>query len=432
MIAPATIEAVKALNLVDVVRHYVPELKKSGSNWSAKSPFTDEKTASFYVVPTRNFYKCFSSGKAGGVINFVIDKFGSTYVDAIKMLCSDFRVKLEYDENDLPPAEKDEIEALYKLNMATARVYAKELAKLDAEHPAKKELLKRQFSQETIDQWQIGFAPGNVTDGYTPAQWKFLTKTVIDHGQYKFAQEVGLVRTKGEVTYDTFRNRIMFPIIDHQDRVVGFGGRALMEDEFNQKYINTSGGTDELKNRIYNKSNVLFGLNHAAEHIKAAKFAILLEGYTDVISFHQAAMMNSVASCGTALTDAQCQLLKRFTNKVVVMRDGDAAGQKATLRDIDILLKHGFEVFTVPVPSIITLKPKPAKKVKGKKPTAKSKTPKAIIDIGFITARGEESLTYSMINDKGERLEIERSMDEVETIGKVDPDELVRMFNPAA
>jgi DNA primase len=431
MISPATIEAVKALNIVDVVRHYVPELKKAGSNWSAKSPFTDEKTASFYVVPGRNFFKCFSSGKGGGVINFVIDKFGCTYVDAIKTLCADFRIKLDYEQNGLPPEHYDEVQSLYKLNLATARLYAKELAKLDAEHPAKKELLKRQFTQETIDQWQIGFAPGDVAEG--SAKWNFLSQTIIKTGQFKFAQEVGLVRTKNEVTYDTFRNRIMFPIIDHQDRVVGFGGRTLQEDEYNHKYINSSGDTEEQKNRIYNKSKVLFGLNHAGVHIKSAKFAMIMEGYTDVISFHQAGMMNTVATCGTALTDDQCKLLKRYTDVAVLVRDGDEAGQKAMLRDVDILLRNGFQVRTVPMPSIITLKAPEkktkAKPVKGKK--TKATPAKPIVEQGFITYRDTEKLSYWTMTEKG-KSEYTRTMSEVETIGKVDPDELVRMYNPQA
>jgi DNA primase len=409
MISYKTIENVKELSIVDVVSKYV-ELKKSGASYSAKSPFTNEKSASFFVVPAKGIFKCFSSGKGGDGITFVMEKLGVGYPDAIKELCAQFHIKIDYESNGHSKEYYDEIEAIDKINLSTARLYAKTLHSLNENHPAKLELAKRKFTADTIVQWQIGFAPGVVGENYTPAKWNFLTQHVINAGQYQAGIDAGVIKTKDNVNYDVFRNRLIFPINDHQGRCVGFGGRALNPDQYNAKYLNTGDG------KVFNKSKILFGLNFAAQAIRKHQFALICEGFTDVISFHQAGIENTVGTCGTSLTEEQAKLLHNYTNKAVLVYDGDEAGQNAALRAMDILLKHGFQVYIVPMPSVILVKNK-------KKPTKKEPNPQPIRETVFIKRRDAETITCRQGTE-----DVTYGIDEIESIVKVDPDELVRMF----
>jgi DNA primase len=347
MISLSTIDRVRELSIVDVVSHYVNDLKKAGTSYSAKSPFTEEKTASFYVVPQKNIFKCFSSGKGGSAINFVMEFTGKPFPQAVEEIAKAHHIAVEYENNGQQPKEYyDEVERLYKINQATANRYAEMLLEVDAHHEAFKELIdKRRFSADTIVQWKIGYAPGDIAE-YRPERWRFLAETLVQKGLYEPGVELGLIKTKGNVNYDVFRNRIIFPIIDHQDRHVGFGARALKADQYNAKYLNSP------ESRVFNKSKILFGLNFAAGAIRKQGFVNLMEGYTDVISFHQAGLTNSVGTCGTALTEDQCKLLKRYTNKVVLFGDGDRAGQAAVLRSIDILMGAGFQTSVVPMPEV--------------------------------------------------------------------------------
>jgi DNA primase len=173
---------------------------------------------------------------------------------------------------------------------------------------------------------------------------------MISTGYYQQGIDLGLLKTKDGVNYDTFRSRIIFPIVDHNGRTVGFGARALKADEVNAKYINSS------ESKIFNKSRVLFGLHFAAQEIRKKGYANLMEGYTDVISFHQAGQINTVGTCGTALTDDQVKILRKYTNKVVLIYDPDEAGQGAAARSINLLNRHGFQTSIVPLPSIVQLK----------------------------------------------------------------------------
>lgn len=210
------------------------------------------------------------------------------------------------------------------------RTFQKALA-LGAEDlsPAMKYLtVNRGFSEETIIEWGIGYAPD---------AWDTLKKHFIDKGYFKEAEHLGLIKTSKGNNYDAFRNRIMFPIHDHRKQLVGFGGRDF-SGESKAKYLNSDDST------LYKKQFVLYGLDKAMEAIRAEKLAYLTEGYTDVIAMHQAGLNNTVASCGTALTEFQCKLLKRYCNHVVIMRDGDPAGQKAAERDVQLLLNFGFKV----------------------------------------------------------------------------------------
>lgn len=362
MISPKTIDQIKELSIYDVVSHYVTDLKKSGQHsYKACSPFADEKTPSFYVVPSKDIFKCFSTGKGGSAITFVMEHEKMGYVDAIKEIAGKFGIHIEYEISEKANEDQNEREELFKINEATARQYAKQLFEANkneqTKHPAVYELIeKRKFSIDTLTQWQIGFAPGNIANGYKPDEWKHLASILHEKGKIDPALKLGLVVQKDKTVYDTFRNRIMFPIHNHHGRIVSFGGRALAPDDFNAKYMN---GSDS---PLFNKSKVLYGMHFAHKAIRKLGWAALVEGYTDVISFHQAGYNNTVAACGTALTPEQCTLLKKYGDKVIMFPDHDPkndAGEKSALRNIDLLLQHGLEVTVVPMPKIGTGKVDP-------------------------------------------------------------------------
>lgn len=355
MISQSSIERIKDYNVYDVLQHYIPDLKKVGANYRACSPFSGEKTPSFYIVPSKNIFKCFSSGKGGSAITFVMEKYSMSYPDAIKDIASKVGERLEYDEvsTEEQKTKLQHKEVLYKINEAAARKFVEEIKKLvplsetTSEQPIDNEIYadlvtKRNYTPDTIIQWQIGYAPGNTPD-YAPVQWKFLTD-LIGAKHYGEALELGLIVTKNGTTYDAFRHRIMFPIHNEHGRIIGFGGRRPKEDAYNAKYLNSP------SSEVYVKEKTLFGLHHAAKAIRESGYAFLMEGYTDVISFHQAGYNVSVSTCGTALTVEQCKLLRKYTQKVVLFRDGDKAGQDAMLRDIDLLVAHGIETWVVPMP----------------------------------------------------------------------------------
>lgn len=423
MIDPTTIDQVKELNILDVIGKYVT-LKKSGANYVALSPFTDEKTPSFTVVPTKRFFNCFSSGKGGDHITFIIEKFGLTYVDAIKHLCKDFAIEIKYQENGHAPDYYDKIKLLQKIVHSTANRYAEQLKQIFSWPLIRSEtdkwravvynelIERRQFTLNTICQWQIGYAPGNAGTTFTPDKWNFLSQILVLNGYYEQGLELGLIKTKDRTNYDAFRNRIIYPIIDHHGKYVSFGGRSLSPDTYNPKYLNGDNSP------IYDKSKVLYGLCYADMAIRKAGFVNLMEGYTDVISFHQAGITNTVGTCGTSLTEDQCRLLRNYTNKAVLFYDGDEAGQNASERSIDLLMRHGFLTSIVPMPSLITVKYEPKQERPGPYPAPWIREPM------FITHREKETITCRNVQG-----EIELPLTDIASIEKVDPDELVRMLS---
>jgi DNA primase len=374
-ISQSTIERVHDAPILDVVRTYIHDLKKNGTTgYKAISPWSNEKTASFYVVPGKNIFKDFSSGKGGGPVRFVMEKEQCTYYEAVHKVANICNEVVEYDNvPDNYKEETDHREALYKINEAAARKYAEQLKRsmvdqsiVDGETTIdhrlstiiQSELTKRQYTQDTIIQFQLGYAPGD-TAGYQPNQWKFITALAGDKS-YQTALEAGLINTKNGHTYDVFRHRLMFPIHNTQGRIVSFGGRALPTTVEASPSLSERGPGGEVfkpakylngsESKIFHKESILYGLYFATKAIRDCGYAYLMEGYTDVISFHQAGYNNAVATCGTALTPKQCELLKRYCKKVVLFRDGDDAGERAALRDIDLLVQHGFEVSIVPMP----------------------------------------------------------------------------------
>jgi DNA primase len=345
MISRNTIDKIRELPIKEVVSNYVTDLKPAGETFKAKSPFTNEKTASFYVVPDKQLFKDFSTGKGGDCITFVMEHEKLGYVDAVKEICKQFNITLESDTAPPDPKEVERIEMLYKINYAAARKYAKNLWTMDGKHPAfnvvVEEIQRRDFSEETMMQWQIGYAPD---------EWKYLTSLLIPKGNFQYGLDTGLVKTKNGNNYDAFRHRLMFPVADERGRIVAFGGRHLKgaivthSDSDVIKYINSS------ESAVYHKSKTLYGLFHAIPHIRKTGFAYLTEGYTDVISMHQVSFNNTVGTCGTSLTEDQVTLLKRYTQNVNLVFDGDKAGHTATLRSIDMFLMQGFEVQVTTLP----------------------------------------------------------------------------------
>jgi DNA primase len=340
MITRDTIEEVRSrMDIVDVVSDFV-SLKKAGSNYKALSPFSTEKTPSFFVVPAKGIFKDFSSGKGGDSISFIMEHEGLSYPEAIRFLAKKYGVEIKEDqsarEDDTVVSDR---EALFII-MNFAKDYFKRLL---LEHEEGKGIglsyfQERGFNGRTIEKFELGYALESWDGLYHEAIRSGFSEDVLE--------KAGLVIKKENRTYDRFRGRVIFPVHGLSGKIVAFGARILSKDkQANQpKYIN-SPETD-----IYHKSNVLFGLYFAKNAIRQADNCFLVEGYTDVIAMHQAGIENVVASSGTALTEEQIKLIKRFTDNITVLFDGDAAGIKAALRGIDMILKGGLNVRVVLLP----------------------------------------------------------------------------------
>jgi DNA primase len=332
------------LDIVDVVGDFV-SLKRSGQNYKALSPFTNEKTASFYVVPSKGIFKDFSSGKGGDAITFVMEHEGMSYVEAIRYLAKKYGVEIKEDEGrraeDL--ASQSTRDALY-IVMNFAKDYYKDLL---FKHEEGRSIglsyfRERGFNDRTIEKFELG---------YSLNEWDHLAKAATSKGySEEMLEKSGLLIVKDEggdsrvKKYDRFRGRVIFPVHNLSGKVIAFGARILTKEKDQPKYINSP------ETEIYHKSNVLYGMFQAKNAIRKEEFCYLVEGYTDVISLHQSDVENVVASSGTALTEEQIKLMRRFTENVTVLYDGDAAGIKAALRGIDLVLKGGLNVRIVLLP----------------------------------------------------------------------------------
>ena len=339
MISRNTIDEVKSrIDIVDVVSDFI-SLKRSGQNYKALSPFTNEKTASFYVVPSKGIFKDFSSGKGGDSITFVMEHEGMSYMEAIKFLAKKYGVEIKEDattpQDQIAQSERD---SLY-IVMNYAKEYFKELLFKNDEGRSigLSYFRERGFNDRNIEKFELG---------YTLNDWHALEKTAVKSGySMDVLEKAGLIIKKEDgKTYDRFRGRVIFPVHNLSGKVVAFGARILTKEKDQPKYINSP------ETEIYHKSNVLYGLFQAKNEIRKHEFCYLVEGYTDVISLHQAGVENVVASSGTALTEEQIKLMRRFTENVTVLFDGDAAGIKAALRGIDMVLKGGLNVRIVLLP----------------------------------------------------------------------------------
>ncbi len=342
MVSKEIIDEIKArTDVLDVVSDYV-DLKKAGSNYRGMSPFNNERTPSFYVVPSKGFFKDFSSGKAGDGITFLMEAEGMTYMEAIQHLAKKYGIELEEDE---PTEEellaKNERESLFIVMKFAAQYFQDILWKDDEGKSVGLPYFKeRGFSEETIRTFDLG---------YSLDLWDGLIKEAKSKSySTELLEKAGLLVSKDNKSYDRFRGRVMFPIHNITGRVIAFGARILSKGsspKFDQpKYIN-SPETD-----IYHKSNVLYGIFQAKQAIRQEDYCFLVEGYTDVISMHQAGIQHVVASSGTSLTHEQIKLISRYTKNITVLFDGDAAGIKASIRGIDMILEGGLNVKAVVLP----------------------------------------------------------------------------------
>lgn len=339
MISKSTIDQVYETARVEEVIGDFVQLKKSGSNFKGLSPFTDERTPSFMVSPVKQIWKDFSSGKGGNVVAFLMEHEHFTYPEAIRYLAKKYQIEIE--ETEQTDSEKElsgERESMYLVSEFARSYYEETLWESESGKAIGLSYFKeRGFTEETIRQFGLG---------YNPDQWDALTNAALDAGyKLEFLQKTGLTIVKeaaeagGKVKkFDRFKGRVMFPIHSMSGRVLGFGGRILNKDARAAKYLNSP------ESEIYHKSKVLYGIYFAKQSIAKEDNCYLVEGYTDVIQFYQRGIHNVVASSGTALTPEQIRLINRLTPNITVLFDGDAAGQRASLRGIDLILEQGMNV----------------------------------------------------------------------------------------
>ncbi|MGY5848930.1 DNA primase [Salegentibacter sp. F14] len=332
MISKTTIDNVfETARVEEVIGDFV-QLKKSGSNFKGLSPFSDERTPSFMVSPVKQIWKDFSSGKGGNVVAFLMEHEHFTYPEAIKYLAKKYGIEIEETlQSDEQKVQANERESMYLVSEFANKYFQKILHKTDRGKAIGLSYFKeRGFSLETIKKFELG---------YCLDEWDAFTKEALAEGyKLEFLEKTGLSIKKGENPFDRFKGRVMFPIHSMSGRVLGFGGRILSSDKKAAKYLNSP------ESEIYHKSKVLYGINYAKQAIAKEDNCFLVEGYTDVIQFHQTGIENVVSSSGTALTSDQIRLINRLTKNITVLFDGDAAGLRASLRGIDLILEQGMNV----------------------------------------------------------------------------------------
>ncbi|SIN70431.1 DNA primase [Algoriphagus halophilus] len=340
-ISKLTTDKVKErVDIVEVVGDYVP-LKKKGQNMWACCPFHNEKSPSFSISPAKQIYKCFGCGKAGDPIQFVMDIEGVGFTEAIRHLAGKYGIEVEEDQERTPEQDQaqSERESLY-IALGFARdFFVKNLQTPEGKSIGLSYFKERGFSPAIIEKFDLGYA----LDG-----WDHLLKAAKSAGfQEEILLKAGLILQKeGDASrvYDRFRGRVTFTIHNIGGKPIGFGARILTKDKNQPKYINSP------ETAVYHKSDVLYGMFQAKKAIREKDNCYLVEGYTDVVSLHLSGIENVVASSGTSLTDGQIKLIKRFTDQVTVLYDGDSAGIKASLRGIDLLLEGGLNVKAVVFP----------------------------------------------------------------------------------
>ena len=315
----------------EVIGDFV-QLKKAGSNFKGLSQFSEERTPSFMVSPVKQIWKDFSTGKGGTVVSFLMEHEHFTYPEAIKYLAKKYNIEVE--ETVQSNEEKEaagERESMYLVSEFANTYFQNTLHKTDAGKAIGLSYFKeRGFTEETIKKFQLGYSTDN---------WSGLTDAALKKGYLlKYLEKTGLTIVKEEKQFDRFKSRVMFPIHSMSGRVLGFGGRILAKNEKAAKYLNSP------ESDIYHKSKVLYGIYYAKQTIAKEDNCYLVEGYTDVIQFHQTGIKNVVSSSGTALTSDQIRLVNRLTKNITVLFDGDAAGIRASLRGIDLILEQGMNV----------------------------------------------------------------------------------------
>jgi DNA primase len=335
MIPKETVDRIFDTARIDEVVGEFVSLKKRGSNMIGLCPFHNEKTPSFNVSPARGIYKCFGCGKGGNSVNFIMEHEHISYPEALKWLAKKYNIEIEEEEVSTEQQERDnERESLFVVSGFAQKHYTKNLHETEEGKAIGLSYFKeRGFRADIIEKFQLG---------YSPDTWRDLTDAAI-HAGYKleYLVKAGLTiqnEEDKEKYFDRFKGRIIFPVHNPSGRVIAFGGRTLKTDKKIAKYINSP------ETEIYHKSNVLYGLYFAKKQIIAEDVCYLVEGYTDVTSMHQAGIENVVASSGTSLTVEQIRLIRRYTNNITILYDGDPAGIKASFRGIDLILEEGMNV----------------------------------------------------------------------------------------
>ena len=319
------------MRVEEVIGDFV-QLKRAGSNYKGLSPFSNERTPSFMVSPVKQIWKDFSSGKGGNAIAFLMEHEHFTYPEAIRYLAKKYHIDIEETEQSTEEkAQADERESLYIVSEYAQQYFQDTLFNTEAGKAIGMTYFKeRGFTEETIQKFRLGFSPD---------EWTAFTDNALAKGyQLEFLEKTGLTIVNGDRKFDRFKGRVMFPIHSMSGRVFGFGGRIMTNDKNMAKYLNSP------ESDIYHKSKVLYGIFFAKQAIAKADNCYLVEGYTDVIQMHQKGIENVVASSGTALTVEQIRLIHRLTPNITVLYDGDAAGLRASIRGIDLILEQGMNV----------------------------------------------------------------------------------------
>ena len=328
---------IDAADIVEVVSDYV-SLTRRGANYVGLCPFHNERTPSFSVSPSRGICHCFSCGKGGSPVNFLMEKEGINYHDALLRLADKYGIKVEERElSDEERAEQSRRESMLTINEWSMRRFIENMnATEEGRNIGLEYFYQRGITKQAIDKFKLGYALDKPTDLYdAAARQGFEIQTLID---------VGLcgLSSNGNRPYDRFRGRVIYPMINSAGKVIAFGGRGIKGEP--AKYINSP------ESDIYRKSNELYGIYQARNAMTRSKHCFLVEGYMDVIGMWQSGMENVVASSGTSLTDGQAALIHRFAEKVTVIYDGDSAGIHASLRAIDILLAQKLDVTLLLLP----------------------------------------------------------------------------------
>ncbi|HLF51536.1 DNA primase [Flavobacterium sp.] len=332
MISKATIDIVfETARVEEVIGDFV-QLKRAGTNFKGLSPFSDERSPSFMVSPVKQIWKDFSSGKGGNAITFLMEHEHFTYPEAIRYLARKYNIEIEETvQSDEEKAITDVRESMFLVSEFAKKYFHDTLLNSEEGKAIGYSYFKeRGFTNETIKKFELG---------YSPEAWDAFTKEALGKGyKLEFLESTGLTIPREDRPFDRFKSRVMFPIQSMSGRVLGFGGRILTNDKKAAKYLNSP------ESDIYHKSKVLYGIFQAKQAIAKQNNCYLVEGYTDVIQFHQSGIENVVASSGTALTPDQIRLINRLTKNITVLFDGDAAGLRASIRGIDLILEEGMNV----------------------------------------------------------------------------------------
>lgn len=338
MINKQTIQTIfETARVEEVVGEFV-NLKKRGVNYIGLCPFHNEKTPSFTVSPSKGIYKCFGCGKGGNSVNFVMEHEHYTYPEALKYLAKKYNIEIEEEEQTPEQIKQlNEQESLYSLNDFARDHFVEQLFETEEGKAIALSYLKdRDYREDIIKKFQVG---------YCDESWESFTKHALENGySLEYLQNTGLTIVKDDKKFDRFRGRVMFPIHNLTGKVLGFGGRVLKSEQSKAKYVNSP------ESDIYNKSKSLYGIFFAKNSIVSKDNCYLVEGYTDVMSLHQAGIENVVASSGTSLTTDQIKLIRRYTPNITILFDGDEAGLKASFRGIDMILEEGMNVKIVMFP----------------------------------------------------------------------------------